>query len=396
PREHRPVHRRLDPGPVRAGHGAGPLLPQEVPAVGLPALAAAAAVAAADDRLRRRVALDPRAGQRRPEPLPRRCRPHLRTDPVAGQLRHRAAGGDRREHLTGDPLQRGAAVQRAAVHPGRALRGRAAGRRHRRAVVPAHHPAAAAPGGLRGAAARGDLHDQGPRPHHRTDRRRPRQRHPDARHPQLRDELHRVRLRSGRRAEQHPDPDRPGLQPRLPARERPRREERMTAMSTITTVAPAAPAPSAARRRRPARTWLHTAIGVVLVAIMLFPVYWMVNASLAPAGSSLTTQWLPLEPDFSGYSRALADQGQNLVTSLIVAIGACVLSVAIAAPCAYALAQFRIRGTAVLLFFVLISQMIPGIVIANALYTVYTPLGMINSIPGLILADASQGIPFAI
>ena len=170
----------------------------------------------------------------------------------------------------------------------------------------------------------------------------------------------------------------------------------MTAMSTLTTAAPAAPAPSAARRRRPARTWLHTVIGLLLVAIMLFPVYWMVNASLAPAGNSLSTRWLPLEPDFSGYSRALADQGQNLVTSLIVAIGACVLSVAIAAPCAYALAQFRIRGTAVLLFFVLISQMIPGIVIANALYTVYTPLGMINSIPGLILADASQGIPFAI
>src|SRR5690625_2245878 len=40
--------------------------------------------------------------------------------------------------------------------------------------------------------------------------------------------------------------------------------------------------------------------------------------------------------------------------------------------------------------------MIPGIVIANALYTVYTPIGLINSIPGLILADASQGIPFAI
>ena len=149
-------------------------------------------------------------------------------------------------------------------------------------------------------------------------------------------------------------------------------------------------------RRRPARAWLHTAVGILLVAVMLFPVYWMLNASLAPAGNNLNTGWLPLDPDFSGYSRALADQGQNLLTSLIVAIGACLLSLAIAAPCAYALAQLRIKGTGVLLFVVLISQMIPGIVIANALYTVYTPLGMINSIPGLILADASQGIPFAI
>ncbi|WP_193103896.1 carbohydrate ABC transporter permease [Brachybacterium sp. FME24] len=165
-------------------------------------------------------------------------------------------------------------------------------------------------------------------------------------------------------------------------------------MSTATHAAPALL--GAPRRTRTGRSWIHTVIGIVLVAIMLFPVYWMLNASLAPAGNSLNTQWLPLNPDFSGYSRAIADQGQNLITSLIVAVGACLLSITIAAPCAYALAQFKIKGTAALLFLVLISQMIPGIVIANALYTVYTPLGLINSIPGLILADASQGIPFAI
>nr|WP_240613205.1 carbohydrate ABC transporter permease [Brachybacterium endophyticum] len=129
---------------------------------------------------------------------------------------------------------------------------------------------------------------------------------------------------------------------------------------------------------------------------MLFPVYWMVNASLAPQGNSLNTGWLPLHPDTSGYARAFADQGKNLLTSLVVAVGAAILSLVIAAPCAYALAQFRIRGTAVLVFLVLISQMIPGIVIANALYTAYTPLGLINTVPGLILADATQGIPFSI
>lgn len=151
------------------------------------------------------------------------------------------------------------------------------------------------------------------------------------------------------------------------------------------------------RRRSVApRGLVHTGIGIVLVAIMLFPVYWMVNASLAPQGNSLNTGLLPLHPDVGGYARAFADQGQNLLTSLVVAVGAALLSLVIAAPCAYALAQFRIRGTAVLVFLVLISQMIPGIVIANTLYTAYTPLGLINSIPGLILADATQGIPFSI
>lgn len=149
-------------------------------------------------------------------------------------------------------------------------------------------------------------------------------------------------------------------------------------------------------RNSPARRALRTATGIVLVAIMLFPVYWMVNASLAPDGNSLNMQLLPLQPDLSGYVRAIADQGQNLVTSMIVALGAAVLSLVIATPCAYALAQFPIRGSGTLLFVVLIAQMIPGIVIANALYTAYNSLGLLNTIGGLILADATAGIPFSI
>jgi multiple sugar transport system permease protein len=92
----------------------------------------------------------------------------------------------------------------------------------------------------------------------------------------------------------------------------------------------------------------------------------------------------------------LSQQGRNLSTSLAVAIGSVVLSVVIAAPAAYALAHFKVRLANAFLFAILLSQMIPGIVIANALYTAYNNLGLLNSIPGLILADSTGGIPFAI
>lgn len=171
----------------------------------------------------------------------------------------------------------------------------------------------------------------------------------------------------------------------------------------MTTTAPASPATTLTARHRPAlsrnsplRRGIRTAVGIVLVAIMLFPVYWMVSASLAPGGNSLNAQLIPLDPDLGGYVRAIADQGRNLVTSLIVAVGAAVLALVIATPCAYALAQFPVRGSGVLLFVVLISQMIPGIVIANALYTAYNQMGLLNTVPGLILADATLGIPFSI
>jgi multiple sugar transport system permease protein len=144
------------------------------------------------------------------------------------------------------------------------------------------------------------------------------------------------------------------------------------------------------------KNWGYTALAIFFLAVMLFPVYWMVNASLQPNGTTLETSWLPLKPDFTGYATAIKEQGGNLGTSLVISLGSVALSLGIAAPAAYALAYFKVRGAGVVLFAILISQMIPGIVVANALYTAYNDLGLLNSIPGLILADSAHGIPLAI
>lgn len=144
------------------------------------------------------------------------------------------------------------------------------------------------------------------------------------------------------------------------------------------------------------KNWGYTALAIFFLAVMLFPVYWMVNASLQPNGTTLETSWFPVKPDFTGYATAINEQAGNLGTSLIISLGSVALSLAIAAPAAYALAYFKVRGAGGVLFAILISQMIPGIVVANALYTAYNDLGLLNSIPGLILADSAHGIPFAI
>jgi multiple sugar transport system permease protein len=134
---------------------------------------------------------------------------------------------------------------------------------------------------------------------------------------------------------------------------------------------------------------------VLILAVMLFPLYWMLNVSLQSSGAAVETPWLPTDISFDGYVTALDDQGRNLVTSLIVSLGSVVFSLLVAAPAAYALAHFKVRWAGALLLAILISQMIPGIVVANALYTAYNDLGLLNTIWGLILADSTAGIPFA-
>src|SRR2546430_163099 len=80
------------------------------------------------------------------------------------------------------------------------------------------------------------------------------------------------------------------------------------------------------------RRTAYTVIGVLILCVMLFPVYWMLNASLQPSGNTLTAGFLPLHPTFSGYKRALDEQGGNLVTSMIIAAGTVVLCLAIVLP----------------------------------------------------------------
>ena len=140
----------------------------------------------------------------------------------------------------------------------------------------------------------------------------------------------------------------------------------------------------------------YTAIGIVILAFMLFPIYWMLNVSLQRSGNAVGTPWFPLNLTWHGYSTALNEQGSFLLTSLEIAIGSVFFSLAIAAPGAYALAHFKVRGVGLVLLAVLVSQMIPGIVLANALYTAYNDLGILNTLWGLILADSTAGVPFAL
>ena len=149
-------------------------------------------------------------------------------------------------------------------------------------------------------------------------------------------------------------------------------------------------------RRRETKTVASTVLGILFLAIMLFPIYWMINASLQPSGNTLSADFFPWNPSFAGYEKAIADQGRNLVTSLIISLSTVVVTLAIAAPAAYALAQFKWRWISWALLAILIAQMIPGVVIANALYAAYNDLGLLNTLHGLILADASHAIPFAI
>jgi multiple sugar transport system permease protein len=146
------------------------------------------------------------------------------------------------------------------------------------------------------------------------------------------------------------------------------------------------------------RRWLTTAAGVGILAVMLFPLYWMLNASLLPSTELVrpTPTWLPLHGTLAGYRSALSSQGGHLLTSLYISLGTVAATLLVAVPAAYGLAQLNVPGRRPLLFALLVAQMIPGIVMANAFYAAANRLYLLNSPLGLILADSTLCVPFAV
>ncbi len=146
------------------------------------------------------------------------------------------------------------------------------------------------------------------------------------------------------------------------------------------------------------KTWWHTALGVVLTAIMLFPVYWMINVSFTRTQDMRKTppDLFPVHGTLAGYALVLHQQLPYLATSLAVGLGAVVLTLAVAAPAGYSLAKLRPRGRGTLRFTLVIAQMIPAIIMAMGFYAIFLRLHLLSTLPGLIVADSTIAVPFGV
>lgn len=139
-------------------------------------------------------------------------------------------------------------------------------------------------------------------------------------------------------------------------------------------------------------------IGILILAIMLFPLYWVIVVSFETESQIFHNPpfLFPPTPTFDSYISAFSAQWPHLVTSLIIAFGSMFLSLIVAVPAAYAISQFKFKGITTIIVALLISQMIPGISLANGLFNIYEKVGLLDSHIGLILADCTFSIPFNI
>jgi multiple sugar transport system permease protein len=132
--------------------------------------------------------------------------------------------------------------------------------------------------------------------------------------------------------------------------------------------------------------------------LVLFPVYAIIVGSFESTNTlfSGTFYWLPHAATLDNYSTVIHAQSANVVTSLVVGLGTALLALVVAVPAAYALSKYRLRVTVILVSSLLVAQIVPSIVLATSLFIVFHWIHLVNSYLGLIIADGTYAVPFAI
>ena len=151
-------------------------------------------------------------------------------------------------------------------------------------------------------------------------------------------------------------------------------------------------------KRSRALRWLCTLAAAAALVLVLFPVYAIIVGSFESTNTlfSGTFYWLPHAATLDNYTTVIHAQSANVVTSLVVGLGTALLALVVAVPAAYALSKYRLRVTVILVSSLLIAQIVPSIVLATSLFIVFHRINLVNSYPGLIIADGTYAVPFAI
>ncbi len=151
--------------------------------------------------------------------------------------------------------------------------------------------------------------------------------------------------------------------------------------------------------RLPRTVTLYVIAGL-LVSVWAFPVLWALLTSFKTERDVLAyPPLLVFTPTLANYRDVLwgpASILPNLWSSMVVSVGATVLTMLFAVPAAYALARLRYPGKRASGFYVLATQMLPPVGLIIPYYLVLQRVGGLNTYSGLMAIYLTFSLPFAI
>ncbi len=145
------------------------------------------------------------------------------------------------------------------------------------------------------------------------------------------------------------------------------------------------------------RRSLPYAAFVIACAFALIPIYWTLNTSLKLEGDigAYPPKWIPDPPTIEHYVNIVRSSSlpRNYMNSIILAIGTILLVLVLGVHAGYAAARFEFRGKNAILFLMLSTVMIPGIVTLIPQYFLAVQLGLYDRFIALFLVFGAWQVP---
>ena len=170
------------------------------------------------------------------------------------------------------------------------------------------------------------------------------------------------------------------------------------------THAPATSRPAELRTRKPTGgdRAVATVSHVVLVIwsiVIVVPLLWTLMSSFKTSSEIFASPFsLPAHWNLDNYVNAwtTAGIGTYFVNTIIVVFGALILTMVFGAMCSYVLARFPFRGSRAIYYLMLAGLTFPIFLAIVPLFFVLRNIGLLNTLPGLIITYASFALPFTV
>lgn len=150
---------------------------------------------------------------------------------------------------------------------------------------------------------------------------------------------------------------------------------------------------------KPSR-FVADAVGLVILLVSVFPVYWMISRSFLPRNRIRSDEqtWLPLDGTLGNYDRIL--QGEGFRNAMITSLSVTLLTVGVALLFAFlaavAVSRFRFRGRKSFILTLLLIQMIPAEGLFISQYKMLEGVSLLNSVFGLTFVYVASVLPFTV
>ena len=152
-------------------------------------------------------------------------------------------------------------------------------------------------------------------------------------------------------------------------------------------------------RSKPVLTILHRLAILAYIVFALFPLFWLLKVSVTPNDllySEGVRMW-PSRTTFDHYAFVIAHSAfpTFFKNSLIVAGSTAVTVTILASLAGYALSRFNFRAKYWIVALMLITQMFPLVMLVAPIFKMLSPLGLTNSLTGLVIVYTAFNVPFA-